>query len=53
MTRNEIITAFRVYGQQIGMQKMRNILDEEIDVFLNSAVVEKIRQSGQYLKKAD
>ena len=39
-----MITAFRVYGQQIGMQKMRNILDEEIDVFLNSAVIEKIRQ---------
>lgn len=44
MTRDEMITAFRVYGQQIGMQKMRNILDEEIDVFLNSAVIEKIRQ---------
>ena len=44
MTRDEMITAFRVYGQQVGMQKMRNILDNEIDVFLNSAVVEKIRQ---------
>ena len=44
MTRDEMHTAFRVYGQQIGMQKMRNILPEEIDVFLNSAVVEKIRQ---------
>ena len=44
MTRDEMITAFRVYGQQVGTQKMRNILDNEIDVFLNSAVVEKIRQ---------
>ena len=44
MTRDEMITAFRVYGQQMGMQKMRNILDKEIDVFLNSAVIEKIRQ---------
>lgn len=44
MTRDEMITAFRVYGQQMGMQKMRNILDEEIDVFLNSAIIEKIRQ---------
>ena len=41
---DEMIQAFRVYGQQIGMQKMRNILNEEIYVFLNSAVVEKIRQ---------
>lgn len=41
---NEMIQAFRVYGQQMGMQKMRNILNEEIYVFLNSAVVEKIRQ---------
>lgn len=44
MTREEMQIAFRVYGQQIGMQKMRTILPEEIDVFLNSAVVEKIRQ---------
>ena len=44
MTRDEMHTAFRVYGQQVGMQKMRNILPEEIDIFLNSAVVEKIRQ---------
>ena len=44
MTNSEMIQAFRVYGQQMGMQKMRNILDEEIYVFLNSAVVEKIRQ---------
>ena len=44
MTSGEMIEAFRVYGQQMGMQKMRNILDNEIYVFLNSAVVEKIRQ---------
>lgn len=44
MTNSEMIQAFRVYGQQMGMQKMRNILDDEIYVFLNSAVVEKIRQ---------
>lgn len=44
MDANEMIQAFRVYGQQMGMQKMRNILNEEIYVFLNSAVVEKIRQ---------
>lgn len=44
MTSEQMIQAFRVYGQQMGMQKMRNILNDEIYVFLNSAVVEKIRQ---------
>lgn len=44
MTGEEMLSAFRVYGQQIGMQKMRNILDSEIYTFINSAIIEKIRQ---------
>ena len=34
---------FRVYGQQVGMELVRAILPEEIDVFLNSAINETVR----------
>lgn len=34
---------FRVLGQQVGMQKIRAILPESIDVFLNEVINEKIR----------
>ena len=44
MTNAEMLSAFRVYGQQMGMQKMRTILDNEIYTFINSAIIEKIRQ---------
>ena len=35
---------FRVVGQQMGMQTIRAILPEEIDVFLNMAINEKVRE---------
>lgn len=35
---------FRVLGQQMGMQLVRAILSEEIDVYLNTAIVEKVRE---------
>lgn len=35
---------FRVLGQQMGMQLVRAILPEEIDVYLNTAIVEKVRE---------
>lgn len=34
---------FRTVGQQVGMQDVRGILPESIDVFLNMAIVEKTR----------
>lgn len=43
MTIQEMHQLFRVVGQQVGMQTIRAILPEEIDVFLNMAINEKIR----------
>lgn len=43
MTIQEMHQLFRVVGQQMGMQTIRAILPEEIDVFLNMAINEKIR----------
>lgn len=34
---------FRVLGQQVGMQKIRAILPESIDVFINETINEKVR----------
>ena len=34
---------FRTVGQQVGMQDVRAILPESIDIFLNIAIVEKVR----------
>lgn len=44
MNRLEMHTAFRVFGQQMGMQKIRTILPEEIDYFINAAIDEKVRE---------
>lgn len=41
MTILEMHQLFRVIGQQMGMQTIRAILPEEIDVFLNMAINEK------------
>ena len=38
MTIQEMHQLFRVVGQQMGMQTIRAILPEEIDVFLNMAI---------------
>ena len=43
MTIKEMHQLFRVIGQQVGMQTIRAILPEEIDVFLNSAINETVR----------
>lgn len=37
--------AFRTRGQQMGMQLIRSILPESIDVFINQAINEKIRNT--------
>lgn len=44
MTIQEMHQAFRVFAQQMGMQLVRAILPEEIDVYLNTAIVEKTRE---------
>lgn len=44
MTIQEMHQLFRVVGQQMGMQTIRAILPEEIDVFLNMAINEKISE---------
>lgn len=44
MTIQEMHQLFRVVGQQMGMQTIRAILPEEIDVFLNMAINEKVRE---------
>jgi len=35
-------STFRVLGQQMGIQLVRGILDESIDVYLNAAITEKV-----------
>lgn len=44
MTIQEMHQTFRVFAQQMGMQLVRAILPEEIDVYLNSAIIEKVRE---------
>ncbi len=39
----EMHTTFRALGQQVGMQLIRAILPESIDVFLNETINEKVR----------
>ena len=35
---------FRVFAQQMGMQLVRAILPEEIDVYINSAIIDKVKE---------
>lgn len=44
MTINEMHELFRVLGQQMGMQKVRGILPESIDVLLYASAVHCVRQ---------
>jgi len=44
MTIQEMHQTFRVFAQQMGMQLVRAILPEEIDVYLNAAINEKVRE---------
>lgn len=41
MTIQEMHSGFRTLGQQMGMQLVRGILPESIDIYLNDAIVEK------------
>ena len=43
MTITEMHSMFRTVGQQMGLQHIRAILPEEIDKFLNLAIIEKCR----------
>lgn len=43
MNIQEMHTTFRTLGQQMGMQLIRGILPESIDVFINEAINEKVR----------
>lgn len=43
MTITEMHSLFRTIGQQMGLQHVRAILPEEIDKFLNLAIIEKCR----------
>jgi len=43
MTIQEMHTAFRTLGQQMGMQTIRSVLGESIDVYLNQAITETVR----------
>lgn len=38
----EMHSVFRVLGQQMGIQLVRGILDESIDVYLNATITEKV-----------
>lgn len=44
MTIIEMHQSFRVLCQKMGMQLVRTILPEEIDVFLNLSIIEKVRE---------
>lgn len=44
MTISEMHSAFRTIGQQMGLQLVRGILPESIDVFLNDVIQEKVQQ---------
>lgn len=43
MNIQEMHAAFRTLGQQMGMQLIRGILPESIDVYLNEAIIEKTK----------
>lgn len=45
MNIQEMHQYFRVYGEQMGLELIRNILPEEIDVYLNTAINEKVREA--------
>lgn len=44
MNIQEMHNTFRTLGQQMGMQLIRGILPESIDVYLNDAIIEKTQQ---------
>ena len=44
MNIQEMHQAFRVFGQQMGMQLIRAILPEEIDEYLNASIIDKVRE---------
>lgn len=43
MNIKEMHTAFRTVGQQMGLQQVRAILPESIDIYLNTAIIEIVR----------
>lgn len=43
MNITEMHMLFRVLGQQMGIQQVRGILPESIDIYLNNAIISKIR----------
>lgn len=43
MNIKEMHTAFRTVGQQMGLQQVRAILPEGIDIYLNTAIIEIVR----------
>lgn len=43
MTIKEMHVLFRVLGQQMGIQQVRGILPESIDVYLNDVIINKVR----------
>ena len=45
MTIQEMHTVFRTLGQQMGLQQVRGILPESIDIYLNDAIIEKVRST--------
>lgn len=45
MNIQEMHQYFRVYGEQMGLELIRNILPEEIDIYLNTAINEKVREA--------
>lgn len=45
MNIQEMHVLFRTLGQQMGMQKIRAILPESIDNYLNDSIVEKVRNT--------
>lgn len=44
MNIREMHVTFREMAQQTGMQTVRAILDEDIDIVLNSAIIDKVRE---------
>ena len=43
MTVGEVHNMFRTYAQQQGMQTVRAILPEDIDIYVNTQIVNKVR----------
>lgn len=43
MNIQEMHNVFRTLGQQMGLQRIRGILPESIDVYINNAIIEKVR----------